>query len=146
MGLHKLFRLVALVLSLIGIGFYAFIFFKGDSVITNTGEGVAGFIYVAYTVLIISLILTLLYTFIQLFSNKDSLKKSLISVGLFLLIVVVSYFISNSDAEIVMVDGAQVLSESGSRWVGVGLRTFYFLVVIAIGLMVFSGIKKLVKN
>lgn len=146
MGLHKLFRLVALVLSLIGIGFYAFIFFKGDGVITHTGEGVAGFIFVAYAVLIIALILTLIYTLIQLFSNKDSLKKSLISVSLFLLVVIISYFISNSDAKIVVVDGVQIISESGSRWVGTGLRTFYFLVIIAIGLMVVSGIKKLIKN
>lgn len=146
MGLHKIFRLVALILSLIGIGFYALIFFKGDSVITQTGEGVSGFIIVAYTVLVIALILTILYTVIQLFTNKASLKKSLVSVGLFLLVVIISYIISNSDADIVVIDGVQIISETGSRWVGTGLRTFYFLAIIAIGLMIYSGVKKLIKN
>jgi hypothetical protein len=43
-----------------------------------------------------------------------------------------------------MKDG-EMLSASGSRWVGTGLRTFYILAVVAIGTMVFSGVKRFFK-
>jgi hypothetical protein len=39
----------------------------------------------------------------------------------------------------------EILSESGSKWVGTGLNVFYILAVLAIGSMVFSGIKKVSK-
>jgi hypothetical protein len=35
-----------------------------------------------------------------------------------------------------------ILSESGSKWVGTGLYSFYILAIIAIGTMIFSGFKK----
>jgi hypothetical protein len=40
-------------------------------------------------------------------------------------------------------DDGGMLSESGSKWVGTGLYTFYILAVVAILLMVFSGFKKI---
>ena len=40
-----------------------------------------------------------------------------------------------------MKDG-KILSAGSSRIVETGIRTFYFLVVIALGLMLFSGLKK----
>ena len=39
----------------------------------------------------------------------------------------------------------EVLSASGSRWVGTGIRVFYYLAIIAIGAMVFASAKKLTK-
>jgi hypothetical protein len=39
-----------------------------------------------------------------------------------------------------------VLSASGSRWVETGIRTFYFLTVIALGAMAFNSIKNLIKK
>ena len=40
----------------------------------------------------------------------------------------------------------EVLSASGSRWVGTGIRTFYILAVGAISLMLFSGVSKILKK
>jgi len=44
-----------------------------------------------------------------------------------------------------MKDG-EVLSASGSRWVGTGLRMFYILAALAILSMILSGAKKILKR
>jgi hypothetical protein len=58
--------------------------------------------------------------------------------------VVLSYLLSEG-VETPLKDG-EVLSESGSRWVGTGIRTFYILSIVAIGLMLFSGVSKILKR
>jgi hypothetical protein len=80
----------------------------------------------------------------QLFTHKDTLKKTLISLGVFILVIAISYALSEGTA--VTKDGVQIVSESGSKWVGTGLRTFYILAAIAIGSMIYSGVQKLIKN
>jgi hypothetical protein len=44
-----------------------------------------------------------------------------------------------------MRDG-KVLSAIGSRLVGTGIRVFYILSIIAVGLMIFSGGKRFIKK
>ena len=72
-----------------------------------------------------------------------NIKNTLITVGAFLAVVVVAYLISNG-VETPMKDG-EMLSASGSKWVGTGLYTFYFLAIIAIGTMIVTGAKKIFK-
>jgi hypothetical protein len=79
-----------------------------------------------------------------LFSDPAKLKKAAISVGLFLVVVVISYLISDG-IETPLKDG-EVLSASASRWVGTGIRTFYILAAVAIGLMLFSGVTRIIKK
>ncbi len=137
MALHKIIRIVVLILALIGIVLLA-------TILTGNQGTISLYMNVAYVVLAIAILFTLLFSFAQLFTNKDTLKKTLISVGLFVVVIVISYVLSEGEA--VYKAGQLVISESGSKWVGTGLRTFYILTFIAIGLMVFSGVKKLVKN
>lgn len=137
MALHKILRIVVLILSLIGIVLLATIF-------TGNLDMISSYMTIAYIVLGIAILFTLLFSFAQLFTHKDALKKTLLSTGLFVLIILISYFLSEG-AEVYK-NGELMVSQSGSKWVGTGLRTFYFLVLIAIGLMIFSGVKKLIKN
>ena len=137
MALHKILRIVVLILSLLGIGLLT-------TILTGSENYISLYMNIAYVILALAILFTLLFSFIQLFTHKDALKKTMISVVLFALVIVISYFLSEG-VEITK-DGVQVVSESGSKWVGTGLRTFYFLAIIAIGLMIFSGIQKLIKN
>ena len=50
-------------------------------------------------------------------------------------------FVLSTGVETPMKDG-EVLSASGSRWVGAGLRMFYILAALAILSMIFSGARK----
>lgn len=137
MALHKIIRIVVLILAIIGIALLV-------TILTGNLGTISAFMTIAYVVLGIAILFTLLFSFTQLFANKETLKKTLISFGLFALVIVIAYVVS--DGEAVYKAGELVISESGSKWVGAGLITFYLLTIIAIGSMVFSGVKKLIKN
>lgn len=144
MGLHKILKYVALALGVIGLILLGRVIATGDEAI-KADAGVQAsvvdpFMYIAYIVLAVVLVVVLFYVVKGLFAGD--IKKTLISVGAFLLVIAISYGISEG-VETPMKDG-DILSESGSRWVGAGLRAFYILALVAIGSMFFSGIKKLI--
>ncbi|OAB80489.1 hypothetical protein [Cochleicola gelatinilyticus] len=141
MALHKILKIVGLLLSIAGIVFLAMIISKGDEVVASTGAGVDGYLYVAYITFALVLLFVLFFVLKGVFSGD--LKKTLLSVGAFILIVVVSYVLADGQ-ETVMRDG-DILSASGSKWVSTGLYVFYILAVLAIGSMIFSGITKIRK-
>ncbi|SRX52852.1 hypothetical protein [Aequorivita sp. CIP111184] len=141
MALHKILKIVALLLSVAGIIFLAMIIAKGDTAVTATGEGVDGFLYVAYITFAITIVFVLFFVIKGIF--EGNIKNTLISVGAFLLIGVISYVLADGNA-MELQDGSTI-SASGSKWVGTGLYAFYILAVIAVGAMVFSGIKKVTK-
>jgi len=144
MGLHKILKIVALLLSVAGIIFLAMIISKGDDVVKATGEGVDGFLYVAYVMFAIVLLFVIVFVLKGIFAGD--IKKTLFSVGGFLLIVIISYVLADgSDAGNYMLNDGSYISESDSKWVGTGLYAFYIMAVLAIGAMVFSGIKKVTK-
>ncbi|MBK5212212.1 MAG: hypothetical protein JJE55_00960 [Flavobacteriaceae bacterium] len=140
MALHKILKIVALLLSVVGIIFLAMIIAKGDAEVTATGYGVDGFLYVAYIMFAITIIFVLFFVLKGI--SAGNIKNTLISIGAFLLIVVISYVLADGNP---MHVGEEELSASGSKWVGTGLYTFYIMAVLAIGAMVLSGIKKVTK-
>ena len=143
MGLLKIIKIVALLLSLVGVVLYIAIFLKGDESIKNAlanGENVASLdwaLYVAYIIFAVVLAFVLFFALKGLVSGD--VKKTLLPIVVLLVIVVVSYVLADG-TEMPMKEG--VLSESGSKWVGTGLYSFYILAVLAIGAMIFSGFKK----
>lgn len=139
MALHKILRIVALILSVAGIIFLAMIISKGDDVVRQTGEGLDGFLYVAYIMFAIVLFFVIIFVLKGLLAGN--IKKTLIILGAFLAIVVISYVMADG-VETEMRDG-EILSANGSKWVSTGLYVFYILGVLAIGAMISSGLKKL---
>ncbi len=141
MALHKILKIVALLLSVAGIIFLAMIIAKGDAEVTATGAGVDGFLYVAYIIFAITILFVLFFVLKGLASGN--IKNTLISIGVFLLIVVISYVLA--DGTPMEIQDQEPLSASGSKWVGTGLYAFYIMAILAVGAMVFSGIKKVTK-
>jgi len=141
MALHKILKIVALLLSVAGIIFLAMIISKGDTAVAATGAGVDGFLYVAYITFAITLLFVLFFVLKGIFSGN--IKSTLLSIGAFLLIVAIAYVLADS-SPMEMQEG-EILSASGSKWVGTGLYAFYIMAVLAVGAMVFGGIKKVTK-
>ncbi len=139
MALHKILKIVALLLGVAGVIFLGMIIAKGDEAIKATGEGVDGIMYVAYVIFALVLLFVVVFVLKGIFAGD--LKKTLMSVGAFVLIVVIAYVLADG-VETELREGG-MLSASGSKWVGTGLYTFYILAILAIGAMVFSGIKKM---
>ena len=141
MGLHKILKIVAILLSVIGIIFFAMILVKGDEAVTLTGEGIDGFLYVSYIIFALTIAFVLYFVVKGIFTGN--IKNTLISVGAFLLIVVISYVLADG-TPMPMPEG-EMLSASASKWVGAGLYAFYILAILAIGAMVYTGIRKITK-
>jgi len=104
-------------------------------------QSISFLMLIAYIVLGLILVLVVIFVLKGLFSGNA--KNTLIGIGAFLLVIAISYFTA-SGVETPMKDG-EVLSANGAKWVGAGINAFYILAVTAIGLMLFSGAKKLVK-
>lgn len=141
MGLHKILKIVAILLSVAGIIFYAMILAKGDAAVASTGEGLDGFLYVSYIIFALTVAFVLYFVVQGIFTGN--IKNTLISVGAFLLIVVISYVLA--DGSPMALPEGEMLSSSASKWVGAGLYAFYIMAILAIGAMVYTGIRKIIK-
>ena len=141
MALHKIIKIIAIILSLAGVIFLAMIIAKGDEAVTATGAGLDGFLYVAYITFALTILFVIFFVVKGIF--EGNIKSTLLSVGAFVLIVLISYILS--DGTPMQVVDAEPLSASGSKWVDTGLYTFYIMAILAIGAMVFTGIKKVTR-
>ena len=105
---------------------------------------VSALVNLALFILGIAVVVTLIFSLVGLTSDSKKLKKALISVGLFALVIAIGYGMSTG-VETPLKDG-EVLSASGSRWVGAGLRIFYILAIVAIAAMGLSGVQRILKR
>ena len=149
MNIQKITNIIAISLGILGLVFLAFIISQGDdSIEMSAMQGDYGFvsaiIYLAFIVLGIVVLSTVVFSLMNLFSNKDKLKKAGISIGSFLAVIIVAFILSEG-VETPMQDG-KVLSAAGSRLVETGIRTFYLLTLIAVGIMIFNSVRKLIKK
>ena len=138
MGLHKILSIVALILAVIGIIFGLMIMSGSHGMIDNM-------MIVAYVIFAITIALVLFYVIIGLFSGN--IKKTLLSLGAFLAIIIISYLMAsgtNLDLQPFIDKGLNV-TETTSKNVGAGLYTFYALAIFAIAVVALSSIRKLVK-
>ena len=148
MNTQKIFKYTALVFGVIGLILQVVILNQGDDTIKlNALSGdygvVATMVTLALIVLAITVSLTLIFSITNLASDPKKLKKALLSIGAFGVVVLVAFLFS-SGTETPLKDG-DILSAAGSRWIETGLRTFYFLVFIAVGAMLYTGIIRLKK-
>ncbi|TNJ44285.1 hypothetical protein KFZ70_03255 [Tamlana fucoidanivorans] len=140
MGLHKILKIVAFALAIIG-AIFALMIMAGDESTANDMSG--NMLYIAYVVLGIVLLLVVLFVIKGLFAGN--IKKTLVTVGAFLAVVVVSYAMSSgTDLDLTPFTQKGVdITESTSKYVGAGLYTFYVLAFLAIASMLYGGAKKL---
>ena len=149
MKIQNIIKIISAIVGVLAAFFLLRIIGTGDEDIKMAAtmgdfSTVSPLVELARVVLLITVVITLIFTLLGLFSDPAKLKKALISIGLFLAVVVISYVLSDG-VETPLKDG-EVLSASGAKWVGTGIRTFYILAVIAISLMLFSGISKIIKK
>ncbi|MFH4968488.1 hypothetical protein V8G61_09820 [Gaetbulibacter sp. M240] len=138
--LQKIIKIVAFALAILG-AILALMIMGADE--GTEGNLVSNMLYVSYVVLAIVLTLVVIFVVKGLFSGN--IKKTLLTVGAFLLIVLISYSVSSgTDLDLTKFTAkGQDVSEQASRYVGTGLYTFYVLAVIAILSMLLSSVKKI---
>ena len=147
MDLQKLLKIVAIVIGVISILFLGRILSAGDEAIkAGESSGIVNvFMYVSYAVLLIALLIVLSFTVLNLISNTSGFKNTLIGIGAFVVLSLLCYFGFANGVEAPLKDG-DMLSANGSKLIGAGLYLFYFLALIAGGIMLGFGIKKMIKK
>jgi peptidoglycan/LPS O-acetylase OafA/YrhL len=149
MNFQNIIKIVSAILGVLGVIFLFRIMGAGDDQIkmdASMGDysSVSPLITLALLILSIAVIVTLIFSILNLASDTKKLKKALITSGLFLLVVAIAYGLSDG-VETPMKDG-EILSASGSKLVETGILSFYMLIIIAFASMMFSGIKKIFKK
>jgi len=146
MKLQNIIKIISAIFGVLAVVFLFRIIGLGDEEIkmaASMGDygSVSPLVNLAFAILVITVAVTLVFSLIGLTSDAKKLKKALLSAGLFLAVIGISYAMSTG-VETPLKDG-EVLSANGSRWVGAGLRAFYILAVVAIGAMLMSGAKRI---
>ncbi|SFC88918.1 hypothetical protein [Algibacter pectinivorans] len=143
MGLHKILKIVAFALAIIGAIFVLLIIAGDDeSALSMSGN----LLYVAYAVLGIVLALVVIFVIKGLFAGD--IKKTLLTVGAFAAVIFISYAVSSgTDLDLKpFTDKGMDIDEGTSKTVGAGLYAFYALAVVAIGSMLLGGVKKILNK
>lgn len=140
------------------MGFFFYTLALGDEAIELNTEGsqavtVSPLIYLAYISLALIVTVVLIFVFKGLFSSAEVLKKSLVSVGLLVLVALISYFVLADDSvldaatgKVIELEDGELLTAGTSKWIGASLYMFYILGVVAVGTIVWAGISKLIKK
>jgi hypothetical protein len=149
MNLQKITKIGCIALGVLGIIFLFIVFGTGDDTIKMSAASgdfgvITPIILLSQLILLIAVTVTLIFSLRGVASDKAKLKSALTSAGLFIGVILIAFILS-SGVETPMRDG-KVLSAIGSRLVGTGIRVFYILSIIAVGLMIFSGGKRFIKK
>ena len=149
MNLEKITRIGCISLGVLGVIFLGIVFVSGDDTIkmdaaSGNFAAITPIILLSQLILIIAVIVTLIFSLRGIAKDKAKMKNAAKSAGLFLAVILVAFVLSNG-VEAPMSDG-KVLSAMGSKLVGIGLRVFYILSIIAVGLMILPGIKNSIKK
>ncbi|MEM5566613.1 hypothetical protein WNY78_15940 [Psychroserpens sp. AS72] len=147
MNIQKIIKIVALVIGLIAVFFLVRIMMLGDEAIeadVSNQAVLSWFSNLAYVVLGIATITAVVFSLVNLVSHPDKLKKALMSLGVFALVLAIAWFAS-SGVETKLTDG-KMLSANGSQMIEAGIKAFYILILLAAGLMLFFGVKKMISK
>ena len=149
MNLQKITNISVIILAISALIVLGVIIGQGDDYIEMSAMqgnfgAVSVMINLALFVLLVTVLMTLVFSMKNLFSEKSKLKKAGISIGSFLFVFIVAFVLS-SGIETPMQDG-KMLSALQSKFVEAGIRTFYLLTLIAGGIMVYFSVSKYFKK
>ena len=149
MNLQKITNISVVLLAVLALIVLGVIIGQGDEYIEMSAMqgnfgAVSVMINLALFVLLVTVLMTLVFSMKNLFSEKSKLKKAGMSIGSFLLVFIVAFVLS-SGVDTPMQDG-KMLSALQSRFVEAGIRTFYLLTLIAGGIMVYFSVSKYFKK
>ena len=149
MNIQTIVKIISAVFGLLGVVFLFRIIGVGDEEIkmaASMGDYgvVSPLVSVAIAILFVTIAITVVFSLINLASSPQKLKKSLLFIVCFIVVIGLAFTIS-SGVETPLKDG-EILSANGSRWVEAGIRMFYILAALAIGSMMFFGGKKLINK
>ncbi len=146
--MHKIIKIVLVVIGLIGLALWFMLPGREVPVTEAVENGAMNFMFIiTYLLLGIAVVVSFFFALVNLFSNPASLKKTLFVVVGFILVVVVAYVLADgSDGTVEeMASRGITTTETTVKRIGTGLWVFFLLTIIAVGAMLWGGIRKMIK-
>lgn len=144
--MHKIVKIALVVIGLIGAALW-FMLPEREMPAGEAAQSGAmnAMFWITYLLLGIAAFSSLLFALKNLFSSPESLKKTLFVVVGFLVIAGIAYVLaSGTDVSVDEMAGKGIeTSEATIKKIGMGLNLFFILTVIAVGSMLYGGVKKM---
>ena len=134
MNSYKIIKYIAYALSLLGVLFVLMI------QMMDMLQGIDYILFVAYLIMGLIVSSVAFYTFKNVIADKAALRSTLKTLGAFLILFLICYFVLARGEETPLRDG-KMLSAAGSKLISAALFMFYSLILIASGSMLWFGIK-----
>lgn len=146
--MNKIVKIILIVIGLVAAGLW-FMLPEAEVPASQAANNTAlnAMFWITYILIGIALVVSLVFSLINLFSDSSNLKKTLFVVVGFVLVVVVAYFLADgTDVSIPeMADRGIETSETTIKRIGTGINVFFILTAIAVGAMLWGGIRKSMK-
>jgi hypothetical protein len=150
---NKILSIIIAVVALVGAFLFIKIFMEDAEAIKTDvdlqNKVISPIIYYSTFLLIATVVITVALSLWSLVRNPENLKKTLMGLGVLAVLLIVSYFLSDSEAVINAAGGISDGGEAGSstnKWVGTGIWYSIILGVIASGFFVYDLAKGLIKS
>ncbi len=134
MNSYKIIKYTAYALSLLGVLFVLMI------QMMDMLQGIDYILMVAYLIMGLIISSVAFYSFKKVISDKDSLRSTLKTLGAFLILFLICYFVLARGEETPLRDG-KMLSAAGSKLISAALFMFYSLILMASGSMLWFSVK-----
>jgi hypothetical protein len=138
MNLYKSTKLGVLILGALSVILYIWVSSTTESIIANNGSvPLTLFIFISYITMFLSVGFVLFFVFKAIASDKTKMKKALIYSGITLLVIIVTYFISDSTPY-----EKYNIGEGYSKLISTGLNLFYLTGLATIVTLIYTSVKK----
>jgi magnesium-transporting ATPase (P-type) len=150
---NKILSIIIAGVALVGAVLFIRIFMEdAEAIETNVdlqNKVISPIIYYSTFLLIATVVITLVLSLWSLVRNPENLKKTLMGLGVLAVLLIVSYFLSDSEAVINAAGGISEGGEAGSsvnKWVGTGIWYSLILGAVASFFFVYDLVKGLIKS
>ncbi|PKA97617.1 hypothetical protein B0O79_1284 [Flavobacteriaceae bacterium MAR_2009_75] len=146
--MHKIIKIALVVIGLIGAVLWFMLPESEMPVAQAASSGALNTMFlITYILLGIAIVFSLVFALKNLFSNPANLKKSLFVIVGFLLVVGIGFVMADgTDVSIEeMADRGITTDESTVKQIGAGINVFFILTLIAVGAMLWGGVRKMTK-
>ncbi|MBC6997188.1 hypothetical protein [Cytophaga sp. FL35] len=146
--MHKIIKIALIAVGLIGAVLWFLLPESEMPAAEAASSGALNTMFIiTYILLAVAVFFSLIFSIKNLFANPASLKKSLFVIVGFLLVVGIGYVMADgTDVNLQeMADRGVATTESEVKQIGAGINVFFILTIIAVGSMIWGGIRKMTK-
>jgi len=146
--MQKILKIVLIVIGVLAAGLSFFGMPSGDDPAAIDSGSIDLMFLLTWLLLIAATVLAVFFGVKKMMTTKGGLKKTLFSLGGLAVLFIIGYALSSGDEAQAVVDtfaGKDIEPEVGTvKNIGMLLNVFFGMTMIAVALMIWPGIKKLI--